>query len=181
MRVAVCASWSRLPARWGISAMSPRRLSLAVAWARRRRGLAACERASQRRFRLRPPAPFHGLVDGVPIADIEKCTATMKSRQVREFLSFFWGREHSVHCCLDPLRNRTMLACCLALEPSHDGVINVRSHCHVANHTGDTALCQPKTHRLTPCLATHLPSVLSVLWLTWRVISERSKQVIRST
>ena len=87
-----------------------------------------------------PLSSFHGLVQGVAIRDVDARPAAVEHRQGREIGRPFPGLEEIAQRSLDQIRHRSALPRRLALELSHDRVIDVERRLHMENHIDETAI-----------------------------------------
>jgi hypothetical protein len=85
--------------------------------------------------------PFHGLVQSVPVRDINQGAPAVEYRQGNKLGALFLGPEQAAQCRLHQLRHCSALARGLTFELSHDFVVNVERGLHMENHIGWKAIC----------------------------------------
>jgi hypothetical protein len=90
-------------------------------------------------------SPFHNLVQGVAIGDIDQMASASKSGKG----SKFWlrlaaaGLKKQPQRRFDQLGHGLTLSSCFPPETAHDGIVNVKRSLHMENHIHDMAICQP--------------------------------------
>ena len=118
-----------------------------------------------------PLSSFHGLIQGVPVRDVDPRAAAMEHRQGRKIPRLFSGLEEVAQRSLDQVRHRTALPRRLALELSHDRVVDIERRLHMENHTARMAI-NPVCLRASPD-ARNLPRTAS--GLTRTAVAEGSR------
>src|SRR3990170_3708247 len=99
-------------------------------------------------YQRRALPPFHGLVQSIPIGQIDQRAAAPKRRQGRDLLLFLPGPEQHSQRRLDQLGHSAPLASRFAFQLCHDRIINVkgRFHFHMAHHIRCMVICQAKKY-----------------------------------
>src|SRR5215475_13750224 len=85
---------------------------------------------------------FHSLIQTLTIRNINKGSAPMKRGQWSEFRTSSLRTEKVTECRLYQLRHRSSLASRLALQLSHNSVVNLKSSLHMENHIRRMGICQ---------------------------------------
>src|SRR5215470_13076985 len=85
---------------------------------------------------------FHGLVQGIPIRDIDHRTAAVKRGKRGKVDRFLLGPKQIAQRGFHQLGHRPPLAGCFALEQGHDRIIDLQCRLHMANHTRWMEICQ---------------------------------------
>ena len=88
-----------------------------------------------------PLSSFHGLIQSVPVRDVDARAAAVEHRQGRKIPRLFpGGLEEVSQRSFDQVRHRTALPRRLALELRHDRVVNIERRLHVDNHVAWTEI-----------------------------------------
>src|SRR4029453_18246405 len=95
---------------------------------------------SRRWYRQSALSPFHGLVQSIPIRDVDQCTSAVERGQGRDVKSFPLGPEQPAQGRLHKLGHCAFLPRGLTLELSHDGVVDIEDRFHMENHINGTVI-----------------------------------------
>src|SRR5262249_35863919 len=87
-------------------------------------------------------APFHGLIQRIPIGDVDKRAPAVECRQRRNILAFAPGSEEPAQGGFDKLRHCAFLPRRLTLELSHDRVVDIQGRLHMETHITNTVIWQ---------------------------------------
>jgi hypothetical protein len=87
-----------------------------------------------------PLTSFHGLVQRVPVRDVDARAAAAEHRQGSEIGRPSPGLEEVAQRSLDQVRHSSALPRRLALELSHNRVVYIERRLHMANHIGEMAI-----------------------------------------
>src|SRR5438874_4964252 len=90
------------------------------------------------------PSPFHHVVQGVAIGDIDKMTSAAKSGQGSKFRfrPAGAGLKQQPQRRFDQLGHRLTLPSRFPPETAHDGIVDVQRRLHMENHIDYMAICQ---------------------------------------
>lgn len=92
---------------------------------------------------------FHGLVQSIPIRDVDQCASAVKCRKRRDMLTCFLGPEKAAQSCFDKLGHRAFLTRGFPLQLRHDCVVDIQRCLHMENHINETEVLQCARGRLS--------------------------------